>query len=51
VRVVVVGREGELRIVPLAPGASPPPGAAVALLVPATDADALVISKLVGLQT
>jgi hypothetical protein len=47
--VAVVGREGELRIIPLAPGASAPPGAAVALLMPASDGDAMAIHKLVGL--
>ena len=49
VRVAVVGREGEIRVVPLAPGQSPPPGTAVALLVPAGDEDAAVIGRLVGL--
>ncbi|MDI1452016.1 hypothetical protein QHF85_48680, partial [Polyangium sp. 6x1] len=49
VRVAVVGREGEIRIVPLAPGQSPPPGTATALLVPSGDEDAAVIGRLVGL--
>jgi len=49
VRVAVTGRDGDLRLIPLAPGANPPPGAAVALLVPATDSDAAAINKLFGI--
>jgi hypothetical protein len=50
VRVAVIGRAGDVRVVPLAPGAAPPPGAAVAMLVPLGDEDAATIGRLVGLK-
>lgn len=49
VRVAVIGRAGDVRVVPLAAGAAPPPGAAIAMLVPLGHEDAATIGKLVGL--
>lgn len=40
---------GELHVMVLAPGASPPPGAAAAILVPASDADGERVARLLGL--
>lgn len=48
VAVMSAGAPGEVHIVPLEGTAAPPPGAAVAILVPVTAADGDEVAKLFG---
>jgi hypothetical protein len=48
VAVVAAGLGGEVRVLPIAPNATAPVGAATAVLVPVTDEDAELIVRLFG---
>jgi hypothetical protein len=48
IAVMSAGAPGEVRVIPLEDAAAPPPGAAVAILVPATAADGDEVAKLFG---
>ncbi len=48
IRVAIFGREGDMRVLALAPNSSAPAGTVTALLVPTSDAEAAALAKLFG---